>query len=123
MRDWVELELTGELPPAKAPDELWDRVMYGNAGARVAARPARRPWIYSAALTVVTVMAFWFTLKHAQAAAFSCEPSPPVELTSAKVIRGHRLRLASFAPGAPESPHRGGSAIVDESCGNCHTAL
>jgi hypothetical protein len=121
MRDLVEFELSDELAPAKAPDELWDRVMYGGSGGHVAARPVRRPWMMSAALTVVTVMGFWFTLKHAQAAAFTCEPSPAVALTSAKVVRGHELRMASMASVGVELPHRGGNAMID-GCGHCHAA-
>jgi hypothetical protein len=118
MRDLVEFELSDQLAPAKAPDELWDRVMYGSAGAPKNARPVRRPWVFSGALTLVTVMAFWFTLRHAQAAAISCEPSPAVELTSAKVVRGHEVRMASLGM---ELPHRGGGAMMD-GCGHCHAA-
>jgi len=119
MRDFVEFELSDGLAPAKAPDELWDRVMYGKRGAP-AARTSRRPWMMSAALTAVTVMAFWFTLKHAQAATFSCEPSRAVALTSAKVARGHELRMASM--GDVDLANRSGSATMDESCGHCHAA-
>jgi len=120
MRDLVEFELADELKPAKAPDELWDRVMYGKTGAPVG-RTSRRPWMMSAALTAATVMVFWVTLKHAQAAAFSCEPSPAVMLTSAKAVRGHGARMAAF--GAPDVGHRGGAALADETCGHCHEAL
>jgi len=116
MRDLVEFELSDGLAPAKAPDELWDRVMYG----KTASRTPRRPWMMSAALTAVTVMAFWFTLKHAQAATFSCEPSPGVALTSANVSRGHGLRMASM--GGADVAQRGASTMMDEGCGSCHAA-
>jgi len=122
MHDLVEFELSDQLAPAKAPDELWDRVMYGKAGAPSMTRTSRRPWVFSGALTLVTVMAFWFTLRHAQAAAFSCEPSLAVALTSAKVVRGHELPMASVASVGVELPHRGGAATMD-GCGHCHAAV
>src|SRR5439155_21446793 len=69
MRDLLELELSDELAPAAAPNELWDRVGLIGADSQVCGRPpgpsARRTWVAAAALMLLTVVGgFWFGLNH-----------------------------------------------------------
>jgi len=68
MSDWLELELAHRLPPAEAPEELWQRVAQASAcrvetrlhrGSRVL-NGTRRAWpIAVMALLTLTCAAFW----------------------------------------------------------------
>src|SRR5690242_12318132 len=63
MADWLELELAHQLAPAKAPDELWDRVRNGRLP-----QPERKPvWPIAAIVTVmIAAGAMWMAAKGAQ---------------------------------------------------------
>ena len=114
MRDWLEIELSNELPPASAPEELWRRIT--GAGPKGPGRPPRRPWVIAAALTVLTVGTLSLTLRHASAEA-SCQRSQPITLTNAGGTRSHDVRVAAVgSTAAIESPQNHG-------CQQCHAVL
>jgi len=63
MADWLELELAHQLAPAKAPDELWERVQRGRLR-----QPERKPvWPIAAIVTMmIAAGAMWMAAKGEQ---------------------------------------------------------
>lgn len=69
MSDWLELELAEHLAPAKAPDQLWERVAGHSVGAerrhfRRLFPPAAVP--IAAVVTLVLAGALWFMARGQQ---------------------------------------------------------
>ncbi len=131
MRDWLELELAEELRPAKAPDELWDRIQI--AAAQPVEMP-RRPsqswtaWPVAALLTLaIGATMLWLVSGHSEARAAVLLPVPQQEVamsctdpvrvhywTAPETVAAH---LPASARPAPKSSHN------EAGCGYCHTAL
>ena len=71
MSDWLDLELSDQLAPVKAPDELWNRVRNGVRGSGLGVRemPARRivALPVAAVVTLILAGALWFMARGQQA--------------------------------------------------------
>lgn len=64
MPDWLELELAHRLAPAKAPNDLWERVQTGGPRRPVRPPVRRRVWPVAAIVTVmIAAGAMWMVAK------------------------------------------------------------
>jgi hypothetical protein len=73
MSDWLDLELSNELAPVAAPDELWHRVR----SARRPQRPVHRVFALpvAAVVTLILAGALWFMARGQQASGVRQLPS------------------------------------------------
>jgi hypothetical protein len=67
MSDWLDLELSEQLAPVAAPDELWSRVRAAHAPDRRAPRVFALP--VAAVVTLVLAGALWFMARGQQQSA------------------------------------------------------
>jgi hypothetical protein len=64
MSDWLDLELSEQLAPVAAPEQLWDRVSTAHSPARRAPRLFALP--VAAAATLILAGALWFMARGQQ---------------------------------------------------------
>ena len=64
MSDWLDLELSEQLAPAAAPDELWNRIHNARTPVRRTGRVFSLP--VAAAATLILAGALWFMARGQQ---------------------------------------------------------
>jgi hypothetical protein len=64
MSEWLDLELSEQLAPVTAPDQLWNRVCAAQAPARPAPRFFALP--VAAVVTLILAGALWFMARGQQ---------------------------------------------------------